>query len=114
MHIGNKIRLARQIQQMTQEDLALKVNKTRPLISSIERTGKVHPNTLRLILEALSMNEEELNNLLSDMPSSATAQMAEEIAQLKNENALLRQLVKTQEELLELFRQNAELRDGKS
>jgi transcriptional regulator with XRE-family HTH domain len=114
MHIGKKIRLARQIQQMTQEDLAEKVNKTRPLISSIERTGKVHPNTLRLILQALDMQEEELENLLTDTPTSQSLQLAEEISQLKNENHLLRQLVKTQEELLELFRQNADLKDFNS
>src|SRR4051812_22798612 len=56
MHIGKKIRVARVMKGMSQEVLAEKIGKTRPLISQIENTGKVKTGTLKLICKVLDID----------------------------------------------------------
>jgi transcriptional regulator with XRE-family HTH domain len=56
MHIGKKIKVARVKMEMTQEELAEKIGKTRPLISQIENTGKIKNNTLRAICKVLDID----------------------------------------------------------
>jgi transcriptional regulator with XRE-family HTH domain len=46
MHTGKKIKLLRNIKNITQEELAEKINKTRALVSHIEKTGKVKINRM--------------------------------------------------------------------
>lgn len=60
MHIGQKIKLLRVSQGLTQQKLAEKIHKERPLISHIERTGKIHHQTFLLVCKALKVSPEQL------------------------------------------------------
>jgi transcriptional regulator with XRE-family HTH domain len=55
MHIGLKIKLARIAKGFTQQDLADKIFKTRPLVSHIEQTGNVNSKTLEEIKKVLDI-----------------------------------------------------------
>ena len=57
LHIGEQIRAARRAQGLTQEDLALRTDRTPESISNLER-GKTAPNieTLIAIAEALDLS----------------------------------------------------------
>jgi transcriptional regulator with XRE-family HTH domain len=63
MHIGEKIKMARRIRSLTQDELGNKINKTRAAVSFIEQTGKVNHFTLKAILKVLNISEEDLNNI---------------------------------------------------
>lgn len=103
---------------LTQADLAEKINKTRPLISHIEQTGKVHPQTLREILAVLEIDEETLELIdeaqipyIPEHVRKREAAMKEEIDQLKRvvellerENQALSKLVETQEVMISELR----------
>jgi transcriptional regulator with XRE-family HTH domain len=63
MHTGEKIKVLRNLRNLTQSDLAERINKTRALVSHIEQTGKVNHYTLLKILKVLKVSEEEFDNL---------------------------------------------------
>ena len=69
-HIGQKIKRLRAFKGMTQEDLAIKVGKTRSLISYIERTGNINKQTLNEIILILESNPEEFELKSIDFFSS--------------------------------------------
>jgi transcriptional regulator with XRE-family HTH domain len=69
-HIGQKIKRLRAFKGMTQEDLAIKVGKTRSLISYIERTGNINKQTLNEIILILESNPEEFELKSVDFFSS--------------------------------------------
>ena len=46
-HLGKKIKKIRAFNGMTQEELALAINKTRSMVSHIERTGEANYYTLK-------------------------------------------------------------------
>lgn len=118
MHTGERIKRVRMLRGLTQADLAEKINKTRPLISHIEQTGKVHPQTLREILTVLEIDEETLELIdESQIPyipehiRKKEAAMKEEIEQLKRvvellerENQALTKLVETQDVMIKELR----------
>jgi transcriptional regulator with XRE-family HTH domain len=56
MHKGLKIKLARISKGLTQEELAEKIDKTRPLVSSIEQSGQGNYYTLKKICEVLELD----------------------------------------------------------
>jgi len=100
MHIGQKIRLIRVSQRLTQQQLAEKIHKERPLISHIERTGKIHHQTFLLICKALKVSAEQLE-FASDEPfgtyskeATGEIQMLQaEVARLKNELRLKDEII---------------------
>lgn len=63
MHLGRNIKLARVAKGYTQDDLGEKVNRSRTLISYIEKTGKVNFYTLRTICEALDVTLEDMETV---------------------------------------------------
>jgi transcriptional regulator with XRE-family HTH domain len=69
-HIGQKIKRLRAFKGITQEDLAIKVGKTRSLISYIERTGNINKQTLNEIILILESNPEEFELKSVDFFSS--------------------------------------------
>ena len=61
MNLGKKIKMARQFRGLTQDQLAEKIGKTRPLISQIEVNGKVNAYTLQKICDELDLDIEQFN-----------------------------------------------------
>src|SRR5262245_29942749 len=100
MHLGQKIRLIRVSQQMTQQELAEKIHKERPLISHIERTGKIHHQTFLQICKVLKVSPEQLE-FASDEPFGPYAgdkkkeiqHLQAEVANLKNELRLKDEII---------------------
>jgi transcriptional regulator with XRE-family HTH domain len=112
MHIGQKIRLLRVSQRMTQQQLAEKIHKERPLISHIERTGKIHHQTLQLICKALKVSPEQLE-FASDEPFGAYSNgPGAEIQQLKTEVDRLKNEIRLKDEIIQAMK--AHLREIKS
>jgi transcriptional regulator with XRE-family HTH domain len=66
MHKGLKIKLARISKGLTQEELAEIIDKTRPLVSSIEQSGQGNYYTLKKICEVLELDIETLENELNE------------------------------------------------
>jgi transcriptional regulator with XRE-family HTH domain len=104
MHLGLRIKIARISKGITQEELAEKINKTRPLISSIEQTGKANYYTLRKICEVLELEWDETTNMVNDPKapygSGKNAKQAEQIKQLEKDLAQLQLLVQSQADLI--------------
>lgn len=113
MHIGLKIKMARQIKGYTQQELADKIHKTRPLISHIEQTGKVNYHTLKAVSIALGTTPEELERYTAERLLSEpvhTAELSGELIALRNENKMqkqeiltLRELVNSQKQLIKVL-----------
>lgn len=107
-HIGKKIKKIRMINGMTQTELGLAINKTRQLISGIERTGDVNYHTLKEIAKVLNLSVEQLqdNDTIEFtttgepiVKESLTAQQ-ELISQLKQEVKFLKDTIQQQWKLL--------------
>ena len=104
MHIGLKIKIARITKGFTQEELAEKVNKTRPLISHIEQTGKVNSYTLKKICSVLDISVQEIENEVKDGPefykSNSLESLKEEIKRLQEELMIHKELIASQKEII--------------
>jgi len=109
MHLGKKIRKARINKDITQEELAGKINKTRALVSHIEQTGKANHYTLGAIAKALGVTPEELESIDEKQISTNKKQKAEldslhkQIENLKNENSLLKEIISNQKKIITIF-----------
>lgn len=112
MHLGKRLKIARTIKGFTQEDLAEKIGRTRALVSHIEQTGKVKDYTLRLILNALEISEEELENTGSEKGSKYQEQdkevevLLEKLEQYQKENKLLKELVESQKHVIKILKKD--------
>jgi transcriptional regulator with XRE-family HTH domain len=107
MHIGLRIKIARISKELKQEELAEMINKTRPLISSIEQTGKASHYTLKKICEVLDLDINELESSVVSESSELNVNQREQLLSLKNrikeieeDNDNLRSLVSAQSELI--------------
>lgn len=103
MHLGLKIKLARVAKGLKQEDLAEKINKTRPLISQIEKSGKVNYYTLQQICKVLEINPDDLddtNRIASEPANENVGILKNEIRILRQENKMLKDLIKEQKDLI--------------
>lgn len=100
MHLGTKIKIARITKGLTQEDLAEKINKTRPLVSHIEQTGKANVYTLKKICSVLGLDVDDIQNEIKDPSVNYTSSSKSEIKRLKEEIALLKDLANTQKEVI--------------
>lgn len=100
MHLGRKIKLARMAKGYTQQELAERINRTRPLVSHIERTGKANHYTLRAICGVLGLEPDDIEygGMLAE--ESLSSQTGHELLLLKMENRLLRQEIATFKELV--------------
>lgn len=97
-HVGIKIKFAREQRGLTQKQLADSINKTRPLITQIERTGLVNQITLNQILGALGMKLEELINGETS-GDQRYWYLHEEMTRLRAENQMLKEELNTIREL---------------
>ena len=109
MHLGLKLKLARVSKGLTQQDLADKINKTRPLISHIEQTGKVNYYTLRTICDVLDIDPDDIDETarIAAEPSDAIEIIAlkNEIRILKQENQMLKEYISEQKQLIKALQQ---------
>jgi transcriptional regulator with XRE-family HTH domain len=106
MHLGLKIKVARVSKRLTQQELADKINKTRPLISHIEQTGKVNHYTLKSICDALGINIDDMDSTMqfaSDAESPEMINLKNENRLLKHEISALKDLISSQKELIKLL-----------
>lgn len=60
MHIGKAIKNLRQLAELTQQELAGAIGKTKGLICQIEKTGKVNYYTLQKIAKKLNTTPEKI------------------------------------------------------
>jgi transcriptional regulator with XRE-family HTH domain len=111
MHLGLRIKIARISKGITQEQLAEQINKTRPLISSIEQTGKANYYTLKRICEVLTLDIEEINNEQneSDFGLSKNRKQTEQLKQFEKEIHQLQMLTKSQADLILALKEKIEL-----
>lgn len=103
MHLGLKIKLARVAKGFTQNDLAVKINKTRPLISHIEQTGKVNYYTLRSICDVLEMDTDDMGEAPHEFEEpleSLSSGLKNELMMLKSENRMLKEEIQILRELV--------------
>jgi len=102
--------MARISRGIKQDELADMINKTRPLVSYIEQTGKVSPRTLTKICKALKIDLPQLENIASENPTDYATikereeQMQREIDSLKERVRVLDELVKAQKDIIEVLR----------
>ncbi len=110
MHIGKLIKLARIAKGLTQQELAERIFKARPLISHIEQKGEVNERTLEDIKKVLDMptitttiNAPAENNAALNAQKILQQELEyllREIECLKSENEIMRELVDTQKLLI--------------
>ena len=112
MHTGKKIKLLRTIKNLTQEELAEKINKTRALISHIEQTGKVNHYTLTAILKTFNVSftyfenfdDKEVLNHTTSLPYDENNELnvlKDRIEHYQKENSLLKDLIDSQKKIIE-------------
>jgi len=104
-HTGKKIKKIRAFNGMTQEELALAINKTRSMVSHIERTGEVNHHTLKEIAKVLNLPIEQLEetentSIILNDPYSVNTTQQDLIVQLKQENIFLKDTIQNQWKLL--------------
>jgi len=106
MHIGVKIKIARITKGYTQEELAEKINKTRPLVSHIEQTGKVNAYTLKKICQVLEIDPADLDGSVFEPRANYQKdnQLVAENKRLREEIAVLKELVSMQKEVIQELR----------
>lgn len=106
MHIGRRIKIARISKGLTQEELAEKINKTRPLISVIEQKGKVSHYTLRKICEVLGLDIEMLESGVEETGGIYTRKADPiQVQTLQREVEHLQNLVQSQKEQIALYKE---------
>lgn len=64
MHLGLQIKIARIKNKLTQHQLAEKIHKTRPLISTIEQTGIGNILTIKKICKVLDIPYSDENGII--------------------------------------------------
>ena len=100
MHVGRKIRLLRISKGFTQQQLAEKIHKERPLISHIERTGKVNHDTLLSICKVFKTTPELLNSVADEPFPNYAPRNTEELQLANAENERLTNELKLKDEML--------------
>ncbi|MFN4973449.1 MAG: helix-turn-helix domain-containing protein [Bacteroidota bacterium] len=113
MHIGLQIKFARMRKRLTQQDLAERINKTRPLISNIEQTGKVNYYTLVKICEVLEVDIDSLHQMVEEpdsyYPSADSKNKNQRLQQLERQIEQLNMLVDSQKDLIVALKEKVEL-----
>ncbi|MBS1636846.1 MAG: helix-turn-helix transcriptional regulator [Bacteroidetes bacterium] len=110
-----KIKIARITKGLTQEELAEKINKTRPLVSHVEQTGKVNEHTLKKICQVLDIDRAALESEVYEPAGQYQKGNAQkqEIERLKEEIAMLKELINMQKEVITELRKKTEKKAGK-
>ena len=110
MHIGLKIKMVRIAKELSQQELADLIHKTRPLVSHIEQTGNVNEKTLDTICKVLRISPDELDQFVSEPKfaykgkKTIVDDLKEEVVALKEEIKTLRDFIQSQKELIEMMK----------
>ncbi len=122
MHTGRKIKLLRTLKNLTQEELAEKINKTRALVSHIEQTGKVNHYTLTVILKALNISFADFENFSDKGLLKANSThyaineeltiLRDKIEHYQKENELLKKLIDSQKKTIDVLEDKKRGRKG--
>jgi transcriptional regulator with XRE-family HTH domain len=109
MHTGQKIKMLRKLLGITQDQLAEKINKTRPLVSGIEKTGQGHPYTIVSICKALKIKPEQLEQFdeqsIRRFISGKPETDKKEMEALLREMDLLKDLVKSKQDQINMLQE---------
>jgi len=99
--------------RLTQQDLAERINKTRPLISNIEQTGKVNYYTLVKICEVLEVDIDSLHQMVEEpdsyYQSSDSKNKNQRLQQLEKQIEQLNMLVDSQKDLIAALKEKVDL-----
>ena len=111
MSIGKKIKVLRAEKGISQEELAVLINKTRALISHIEITSKVNFYTLTELANVfnvpVSYFTEDLNSLnMVKEDRKEYASLPEKLKKLERENELLNEIIQNQKEIIAQLKAN--------
>ena len=116
MHLGIQIKLARIAKGITQQELAEKIFRSRPLVSHIEQTGLVNEKTFKEIRKVLQMPPiaNPMDRVEESMATYGNIDKLKQeidflrktIDQQKKENRLLQQLCDTQKDLIEKLKKH--------
>jgi transcriptional regulator with XRE-family HTH domain len=97
------------MQGLTQDQLAEKINKTRPLISSIEKTGEGHPYTINAICAALKIKPAQIETFnekdIKDFIAGKSTPNKTELDALNREVELLKELLQSKQEQIKMLRE---------
>lgn len=104
MHLGKKIKMARQFKGLTQDQLAEKIGKTRPLVSQIEVTGKVNAYTLRKICDVLEVDIDQFDADVAFELAGTFSKKKKTTEESSGELEALRELVKLQKEMIDALK----------
>lgn len=107
MHLGIKIKVLRLSKKLSQQELADKINKTRPLISHIEQTGKVNTETLKLISKALNVEVADIENFVNEPEKEGKEDVVllrKQVKSLEKENKTLQDLVDSQKQVIDFLK----------
>jgi len=77
-HLGTRIKKLRAINGMTQEELATAINKTRSMVSHIERTGEANYYTLKEIAQVLKVSVAKLEENSDELIYGRKVRIGEE------------------------------------
>jgi transcriptional regulator with XRE-family HTH domain len=109
MHIGEKIKLIRKLQGLTQDQIAEKIHRTRNLVTQIEKTGEGHPNTIANICKALKIKPDQLESFdeksIRQFIAGKTEPDVKEVESLKRELELLKDLVKSKQDQINMLQE---------
>ncbi len=100
MHIGKAIKNLRQLAELTQQQLANEIGKTKGLISQIEKTGKINYYTLAKIAKSLKTTPEKIEQYKQSLSNptklntnSPTQNKLPELDYLRLENQYLKEQI---------------------
>jgi len=107
MHIGEKLKMVRNILGMTQDEVAEKINRSRPMIGIIEKTGQGHPLTISAICKVLKVKPEQLEHLeekdIKDFLTGKSNPEKIQMDHLQKENNLLTELLRARDEKIRML-----------
>jgi transcriptional regulator with XRE-family HTH domain len=103
-HVGRKIRRYRMMKEITQKKLADMIHKERPLISHIERTGKVNHETYLAICKALNITPEALESLAEEPFSNWGAGNVHTLKLMQAEIERLQSEIRLKDEMILLLK----------
>lgn len=113
MHKGLKIKLARIEKGLTQEQLAEKIDKTRPLVSHIEQTGTGNYYTILKICEVLKLDIQSLENEANETnkiyKGTSLSNLQEENIKLTKELQLQKELSDAQKTTIQSLQKQIQL-----